>query len=219
MDLNEILGIFRLDKQEYLERILDGKLRFTPVEKYKVAEDKEFHRNDSMEGLKRVSQDAGYRGWIPVNLGNGAILEIRPFIKLQVAGALPTVSVLCFSIVTRADISDLEKFSEYKMDPRMFEFGKIALVIRDIQQFIDRFLEKAKQVGLKPDNGIVEYVDGDKHEGVIKRIGFTKLKDPFEYQKEYRLTLGFNGKAPEEYILDIGSIRDIAEIHPVKCQA
>ncbi len=52
MDPNEILGIFRLDKKEYLERIFDGKLRFTPVEKYKVAEDKESHRNDSMEGLR-----------------------------------------------------------------------------------------------------------------------------------------------------------------------
>ena len=59
MDSNEILGIFRVDKKEYLELILDGKLRFTPIEKYKLAEDKESHRNDSMEGLKRVSQRCG----------------------------------------------------------------------------------------------------------------------------------------------------------------
>jgi len=58
MDPNEILGIFRLDKQEYLELILDGKLRFTPIEKYKVTEDEESHRNDSMEGLKRVRTNA-----------------------------------------------------------------------------------------------------------------------------------------------------------------
>jgi hypothetical protein len=215
MDPNEILGIFRLDKQEHLEKLLDGKLRFTPVEKYKVVEDEESHRNDSMEGLKRVSQDAGYKGWIPFDLGNGAVIEIRPFVQVKVAGALPNVNVLCFSTVSRTDIPDLGEFSKYKMDPRMFAFGNVALVIRDMKQFIDRFLVKAKEMGLKPDNGSVEYVDGDRYEGVIKRIGFAKLKEPFHYQKEYRLALIFNGPAPKEFILDIGSIRDIAEICPM----
>ena len=97
----------------------------------------------------------------------------------------------------------------------MFEFGNVALVIRDIKQFIDRFISKAKEKGIKPDNGLVEYVDGEMFEGVIKRIGFAKLKDPFHYQVEYRLALGFNDKAPKEYILDIGSIRDIAEVRPL----
>ena len=209
MDPNEILGIFRVDKQEYLEKLLDGKLRFTPIEKYKVTEDKESHRNDSMEGLKRVSQDAGYKNWVHIE---GTGIEIRPVIKVKVAGALHNISVLCFSTVTRTDIPGLGEFSRYKMDLRMFDFGNVALVIRDIRQFIDRFHVKAKQMGLKSDNGSVEYVDGDRYEGVIKRIGFAKLKYPFHYQKEYRLTLSFNDKAPKEYILDIGSIRDIAEI-------
>ncbi len=213
MDPNEILGIFRLDKKEYLERIFDGKLRFTPVEKYKVAEDKESHRNDSMEGLKRVSQDAGiHKGWIRIE---GTGIEIRPIIKVHVAGALPNVSVLCFSTVTRTDISELGEFSKYKMDNRMFEFGNVALVIRDIKQFIYRFLSKAREMGIMSDNGLVEYVDGERFEGVITRTGFAKLKDPFHYQKEYRLALKFNDKAPKEYILDIGSIRDIAEIRPL----
>ncbi|HVM31732.1 MAG TPA: hypothetical protein VMU88_01230 [bacterium] len=212
MNSNEMLGIFRIDKQEYLEKLLNGKLRFTSVEKYKMSEDKESHRNDLMEGLKRVSQDAGYKGLIPFDLGNGAVIEIRPFIQVKVAGALPNVSVLCFSTVNRIDIPSLEEFHNYKMDPRMFAFGNKALVIKDMKQFIDRFLAKAKEMSLTPDNGSVEYIDGDRYEGFIKRIGFAKLKDPFEYQKEYRLALRFNDKAPKEYTLDIGSIRDIAEI-------
>jgi len=219
MDPNEILGIFRLDKQEYLELILDGKLRFTPIEKYKVAEEKESHRNDSMEGLKRVSQDAGRKGWIPFVFDSGpaagAGFEIKVVTQVKVAGALSNISVLCFSTVTRTDIPELEEFSRYKMDPRMFEFGNVALVIRDMKQFIDRFLARAKEMGVKPDNGLVEYVDGDRYEGMIKRIGFAKLKDPFHYQKEYRLALRFNDKAPKDFILDIGSIRDIAEIRPL----
>ncbi len=219
MESNEILGIFRVDKHEYLELILDGKLRFTPIEKYKVAEDKEYHRNDSMEGLKRVSQDAGRKDWIPFVFDSGPAagvgFEIRVVTQVKVAGALPNTSVLCFSTVTRTDIPELGEFSKYKMDPRMFEFGNVALVIQDIRQFIDRFLAKAKGIGLKPDNGSVGYVDGDRFEGEVKRIGFAKLKDPFHYQKEYRLALRFNDKAPREYILDIGSIRDIAEIKPL----
>jgi hypothetical protein len=215
MDPNEILGIFRLGKKEHLKQILDGKLRFTPIETYRVAEDKESHRNDLMEGLKRVSQDVGRKDWIPFAFDHGTGLEIRVLMQVKVAGALPNDSVLCFSTVKRADIPSLEEFHNYKMDPRMFEFGNVALVIRDIRQFIDRFRAKAKEMGLKPGNGSVEYVDGDRFEGIIKRIGFAKLKDPFYYQKEYRLTMRFNDKAPKEYILDIGSIRDIAEIWPL----
>ena len=173
MESNEILGIFRVDKHEYLELILDGKLRFTPIEKYKVAEDKEYHRNDSMEGLKRVSQDAGRKDWIPFVFDSGPAagvgFEIRVVTQVKVAGALPNTSVLCFSTVTRTDIPELGEFSKYKMDPRMFEFGNVALVIQDIRQFIDRFLAKAKGIGLKPDNGSVGYVDGDRFEGAEMR--------------------------------------------------
>jgi hypothetical protein len=219
MDSNDILGIFRLDKKEYLELILNGKLRFTPIEKYRVQEDVELHRNDPMEGLKRVSQDAGRKDWIPIVFNNGPAagmgFEIRVVNQVKVSGALPNVSILCFSTVSRMDILSLEEFHNYKMDPRMLEFGNVALVIRDIRKFIDRFQAKAMEVGLKPVNGLVEYVDGERYEGVIEKLGFAKLKDPFQYQKEYRLALMFKDKAPQEYILDIGSIGDIAEICPL----
>lgn len=57
----------------------------------------------------------------------------------------------------------------------------------------------------------MKYVDVETYHGDISEVGYTKLKEPFHYQKEFRLSLTFNDTAPDEYILDIGSIRDIAE--------
>ena len=222
MDRDEILGIFRIDKQEYLELILDGKLRFTPIETYKKMEDEESHRKDSDEGLRKIHQAMPPdKDWIRLIAHNGPLagipIELKFIGQIKVSTQLDDVSVLCFSKITRADIPDAipGRSYQYNMDPRMLKLGNVALVIRSFKEFVFRFRKKAEELKIKAASGSVKYVDVETYHGDIKEIGYTKLKDPFYYQKEYRLALMFNGTAPKEFILDIGSIRDIAEIKPL----
>src|SRR5579859_3470759 len=200
MDPNEILGIFRIDKQEYLEKLLDGKLRFTPIGKYKQMEDEESNRKDSDEGLRKIHQAMPPdKDWFRIIAQSGPLagipIEFKFKGQIKVSTELTGVSVLCFSKVTRADIPDAVpgQFYQYNMDPRMLKLGNVALVIRNFKQFVYRFRTKAEELGLKAASGSVKYVDVETYHGDIQEVGYTKLKEPFHYQKEYRLAVIFNG--------------------------
>lgn len=221
MHCDRIIGIYRIDQRQYLEYLIDGKLRFRPLICYRNLEKDESGRADDAEGAMAFHQPSPGKDWIYLIPKCGPQAG-RP-IKFTLTGPMTEIadasnlSILCFSKMVRSDFQEFVAGMSYQycLNPQMAKFGDSVLVIKNIYEFLRRFKTKAGKIGLVFGNASVDYVDEKTFDGPIEGIGFTKLKDPFSYQNEYRLAIAFEDAAPDEYYLDIGSLRDIACIQPL----
>jgi hypothetical protein len=92
------------------------------------------------------------------------------------------------------------------------EFGDVAVVIKDLKEFIERI----KTASIKKEMGLfqapVEYIDKKVHQG--KMGPFRKFSE-YEYQSEFRFVLDSEVQMSKEFIkLPIGDIRDITMVCP-----
>lgn len=97
---------------------------------------------------------------------------------------------------------------EFKIDNRNSEFGSHCLMIKNLPLFFNRIEQELKNSKLKFRHGFVKYYDANKTNGEI-----TLFQKPleYEYQKEFRFYVERDSIEP--LILNIGSLKDIAEIY------
>ncbi len=97
---------------------------------------------------------------------------------------------------------------EFKIDNRNSEFGSHCLMIKNPPLFFNRIEQELKNSKLKFRHGFVKYYDASKTNGEITL--FQKQLE-YEYQKEFRFYI--ERESIEPLILNIGSLKDIAEIY------
>ncbi|RKE89428.1 hypothetical protein [Ichthyenterobacterium magnum] len=100
---------------------------------------------------------------------------------------------------------------EFKIDDRNSEFGSHCLMIKNLPLFFQKIEQELNNLKLKFRHGFVKYYDASKFNGQI-----TLFQKPmeYEYQKEFRFYVERNSTEP--LILNIGSLKDIAEIYESK---
>lgn len=87
-------------------------------------------------------------------------------------------------------------------------FGKTALIITYVDEFISRVKKAIKRDNLTAEYKAVEYFDEEIYHG---DVGIFKKRKSLEYMKKYRIAI--RAKMDNKpYILDIGGIYDISAI-------
>ena len=112
------------------------------------------------------------------------------------------------------------RFSQ-KQKEELYSFGDSVLIIKDRLAFENRVRTAFNNMGIQYISGMVDYYNEDNSAGQMTKIldreghiAFSKRKEYFELQQEYRILA--NTCSKEAYILDIGDISDISEILPIE---
>jgi hypothetical protein len=99
--------------------------------------------------------------------------------------------------------------SEFKLDPRCAQFGSHFVLIKDLPKFFRRMNRALKATGVKTENAIVKYYDERSYSGPLS-VFHKPLA--FAYQQELRFHLA--DKRGKPLLIQLGSLADIAELHP-----
>lgn len=106
------------------------------------------------------------------------------------------------------------------IDTRNFAENKdYAVLIYDFQGFVDKVIEKVKELNLPCKAQCVEYVNEKNYSG---EMGPFRKFDDYQYQNEFRIAINFGTLEPQSIYL--GSLKDIAsrpmnyeEFYKVSC--
>ena len=182
------------------------------------------------KGLERSADDGradkheAPLGWHqPASLGLIEIAGVR-IEPADLAGPLiiqgtdvDVLNVLCLYAMSSGPFSkisaeNVEAFREHLRVPeRCRTMGRFAVLIRQPQVFIDRFMAAAKRNRFGLQCGPVTYFDPDAFSGALERPAFMKKRE-FGWQREYRFALDRGASNAEPYILDIGPLADLCTI-------
>ncbi|AYF43746.1 hypothetical protein BALOs_0736 [Halobacteriovorax sp. BALOs_7] len=111
---------------------------------------------------------------------------------------------------SRLSKKDIEE--RYYLSDECLNFGEKACIIFDVDEFFMRFKDAVKKTPFCAKAGPIKYINlNETYKSNLNTFGMVK-DSAYKYQREYRLSLFTNCMKEEGYILDIGSIRDIAKV-------
>ena len=209
MTEDQPLFLFKFGSEKNMTDLLEnGTIYFNTIDYFQRLEEQGL-RGDNYEGTTKITNYHEYDNLkvtftipetgkkIPLNPTK---FHLREFLS-DIKGNL--YSMYC---LRPKDIIDVEDF---KIDKRVKEFGTHFVLIKDIGKFINQVCDELEKLKMDYRTKQVEYYEKDKINGEISL--FNKMKN-FEYQNEFRIVLYNDEMEPK--ILQIGSIKDFAEIFP-----
>ena len=209
MTEDQPLFLFKFGSEKNMTDLLEnGTIYFNTIDYFQRLEEQGL-RGDNYEGTTKITNYHEYDNLkvtftipetgkkIPLNPTK---FHLREFLS-DIKGNL--YSMYC---LRPKDIIDVEDF---KIDKRVKEFGTHFVLIKDIGKFINQVCDELEKLKMDYRTKQVEYYEKDKINGEISL--FHKMKN-FEYQNEFRIVLYNDEMEPK--ILQIGSIKDFAEIFP-----
>lgn len=181
----------------------NGTIYMNSIQFFRTIEDCEL-RGDMYEGISNIK-----------NLPSGQI-EIPEFgfkgnyLALQLRQSYKTVTGNIFSLycVSSHGWTNPEDF---KIDTKIEGFGSHCLVILNNREFLSRIETALNLKGVEYTHNFIEYYDKDK---VDRDITLFEKPLEFEYQKEFRFYVKRMSTTP--FMFQIGSLKNIAEIHPAR---
>tara|TARA_R110002050_G_scaffold189455_16_gene324049 strand:- start:1607 stop:2275 length:669 start_codon:yes stop_codon:yes gene_type:complete len=186
--------------QKFLNDFLDGNLHLNSDAFFARIDNDGFLRSDPNEGadeaiqFENISIKDKEGKWVPIGGAKNPLIYRYSNKKSR--------NILCLYMFTTKQ--------SYEFDKRNMEFGDVAVVIKDLKEFIKRI----KTASTKKEMGLfqapVEYLDKKVHHG--KMGPFRKFSE-YEYQSEFRFVLDSEVQRTEKFIkLPIGDIRDITMV-------
>ena len=198
---SKYLLVRSFDKLDYAEDFLNGRIRMMSLDYYRQMEDDGHGRKDRMEGVQLH--------W----LGEYLTLDIDG-VSFPGAGNVKVITMGTDDYAQNTKISCCTLLPLYESGFSWKECLRsvdlpYCVLFSNPDAFIERFQYAAAT--MEPKHGRVSYFYPESWNGNVNC--FMKAKC-FEKQSEYRLTLQSTKKDP--YILDIGSLRDIAQVFLTK---
>lgn len=192
--MSHFVILIKILPSEWANDFLDGNLYLNTSVSFGQLDESDIVRFDADDGVVEALQAEGidiedeHGNWIPIGgIQNPVLYRSR---------LSENLNILCLYTITSPQG---ESF-----DSRNLCFGDEAIVILNLNTFINRVKLAAKSRMKRVGHGPVEYVDRTTHHGAMGP--FRKFND-FKYQNEFRFVFSDgNGQACR---LAIGSIRDI----------
>lgn len=188
-------------EQDITDLYYNGTIFMNPIQKFREFEDDEL-RGDPYEGVTEIK-----------NLKKGTI----EFPSIGFKGtynhahwksSYENISGNIYSLYCLS--SNLgENINSFAIDNKIKKFGSHCLIIKDTKAFLERIIERLKQMEIDFQQGLVEYYDKNEINSYISL--FEKPSD-FSYQNEFRFYAKNSLKEPIKF--SIGSLADISEIYP-----
>jgi hypothetical protein len=204
MATHTITMFLKFGQEEHIKDLYyNGTVYMNSIQYFRKLEDGEL-RGDEYEGISRI------KNYPPGQFEIPAIGFKGNHLALQIRESYPTVLGNIFSLYCISS-HGWERPQDCRIDEKNKGFGSYCLVVKDNIKFLSLIENKLKELNLKYRHGFVEYYDKDKVDRVI-----TLFEKPleFEYQKEFRFYVERRSEQP--FSFSIGSLTDIAEIHPSK---
>ena len=210
----EKIGLITLSKtfsnKKYAEDFLNGKLRFMPLDYYTNLEGDS--REDKYEGISSMFQPN-----FSIFIIDGIKLDSSALAgPILLREGKDEMHIFCMSAFYYKDNSKLFETEEEILNEinkpsktKLLSFGKISVIIIDINEFIKRIDRVAKEKSICYKRDFVKYIDLKDFHGNIEKPGF--IKD-LKYKDEVEYRFALEGLGNEPFILDIGDINDIAVI-------
>ncbi len=207
-----------VDKIEYAESLMDGKLHMNSVRFFKEYRDKEGHlRGDPYEGIaacyqpERTGEITLGDLTIPSSSLAGPIVAHYDHILDSRAFCLYSVDSRGHDTVSAETLSDFKEALE--IHRHNFGFGTHCVVILDGKEFLNRTRKAIRKAGLRHSSHLIEYFDETSFHGIVpeNRQGFFKRKK-YQLQREFRLLLHSGQQLDEPFMLDVGDLHDIIKL-------
>lgn len=222
---NNIIFLARADKKEYLEFLLEGKLRAGHIGNYKKDENRGkpfFDENEAVDAIFDPKKIV-----IKISKNGQEIAELVPTEdqKLKVFRESDVPAVCFYSLHTGVELTRpfpkgqkvAAKVDEHlEVTDHIEKFGDHVWVIENIPEFNKRLDKKAKELGIGIKHGLVEYRDLNAvHERLPSRKwGLVKDLSYIE-EREYRYIFISKFKLPNPFIFEVGNLADISRIVPM----
>lgn len=177
----------------------NGTVYMNSREYFRRIEDKEL-RGDSYEGVREI------RNYGPGSFYLPSLGQTIKYKNIHLPISFKEVWGNIYCLFCLDPITTPEGFN-FKMDPRVKEFGTHCLLIKDPNKFISLMEDKFRFLNQIFHINFVNYFDKASFNGVPSV--FDKPNE-FKYQKEYRFYLERDGIDPISFHL--GSLKDFCEI-------
>ena len=200
---------FKFGSEENITDLYEnGTIYFNTIDYFQNLEEQGL-RGDKYEGTTKITNQQSdklkltitipdTRAEIPIKLSK---FHLREFLK-DIKGNL--YSLYCLA---HQDVLEIDNF---KIDPRVKEFGTHFIIIQKPEKFIKSICKELDNNKFDYQLKQVEYYEKEKTNGEITL--FHKTTE-FEYQKEFRIVL-FNDKS-KPLKIQIGSLKDYALVFSV----
>lgn len=200
---------FKFGSEEHITDLYEnGTIYFNTIDYFQKLEEQGL-RGDKYEGTTKITNQQSdklkltitipeTRSDIPIKLSK---FHLREFLK-DIKGNL--YSLYC---LTHEDVLEIDNF---KIDPRVKEFGTHFIIIQKPEKFINLICSELDKNKFDFQIKLVEYYDKEK---INEEISLFHKSTEFEYQKEFRIVL-FNDES-KPLKIQIGSLKDYAEVFKV----
>ncbi|MEL0655223.1 hypothetical protein V6257_09300 [Pseudoalteromonas issachenkonii] len=201
------------DEDKHAEMFLDGFLHSKKLSYFRKLYDEALgNRGDKHEGV------------ISWYKAEELIIEINGVTLKDVVGNVSmnmnyhdNVNIFCLYASYQTENFELTQenlpklIEELKISESCLGLGRKAVIVTNVEEFINRVFNKAEQQQLNFKAGLIEYYDPEIFSGKFKDDdAIFKKRIEFSHQKEYRFAFYPNNISDDAMNLDIGNIRDIA---------
>jgi len=223
---NNIIFLARADKHEYLESLLQGKLRASHIANYKKEENRGqsfFDENEAIDAIfdpKKII--------IKISKSGQELAELIPENEDQQLKVFreSDIPVMCFySLHTGLELTKpfpkgqktAEKIDvNLEVTDHIGKFGAHVWVIENVTELNRRIDARAKELGLTIRHGLVEYTNLKAIHGRMPTNKWGLVKDvSYAEEREYRYLFVSKEKLPNPFIFDVGCLADISRIVPM----
>ena len=205
------------EKEVHAEDFLHGKVRIAPLLGYRKIESDP--RSDEMEGVFDSRQISGIEVTLrapngaSVRLGAGDRMIMHPNWVRRFYALCTTVSLYDPDWVVPEKHFD-EVLDRYIRVPEdSMRFGDYGVIVTDPPAFILRVRAAAGRADLRTKYGLVTYGRSPAPPQGMHDVGLVfRKRRQFRYEREYRFAFESSRDADGPLFLDVGDLRDIAQV-------
>jgi len=205
--------LFRFSEQQYIQEFYKkGTIWMNPINSFKKISNT--IKRDTNENMTNTITNGELL--LKTKDGDKKIADIeKGFIYIPQNDPFGITHIFCLSAFSEEtyERNDCKIF-----DDRLLEHGQYMIVIYNPEEFYNRFKSAIKKKKKEVPNIIsycfnIQYVNKDEYVGSLD--AFTKF-DSFSHEQEMRFAVSHFDKFNEPFVLNIGSLEDIAIIRKTK---
>jgi hypothetical protein len=194
----------KFGKESHIRDLYEnGTIYMSPIDSFRKREDSEL-RGDSYEGVNQIWNLPSGEFEIP------SIGHKGKYISLHLSKSYESILGNIYSLYCISS-KGFPSPNEFFIDNKVKGFGSHFLMIKNLPRFMELMEGGIKQTGFNFHHGFVNYYDRTTING---QINLFQKPSEFGYQKEFRFYA--DSHSMKELKFDIGSLKDISEIHETK---
>ena len=200
--------LFKFGEKEHMEALMNsGELYLQTLGHYSDLEHRE--RGDKYEGVVTVrSSNGGTLKLKHPETGKEHAIQLTYSQMRESDSSLKTVNVYCLYCLQFEETDSPEIGMRFSVDV-INGFGDAAVMIYDVDEFLNRVVKAAEEEGSIVMHRMVRYLDLKDYTG---DVGPFRKDSRFSHQSEYRIAVGTPERNGEAIKLKVGSLDGIATL-------